>query len=68
MAPRGRTAPPDEPSDAEPDPERLAECAYWRCGELFERRSATHRFCRKACRRRHNKWTRSQERKRRRSA
>ncbi len=46
------------------DPERLTDCRYWRCGELFERRSANHIFCRKACRSRQRKWERSVERKR----
>ncbi|HUW00937.1 MAG TPA: hypothetical protein VMW08_01170 [Acidimicrobiales bacterium] len=45
------------------DPERLAVCSYWRCGELFERRTANHRFCRKACRSRQKKWERAQERR-----
>jgi len=45
------------------DPERLQVCAYWRCGELFEARSANHQFCRKACRSRQRKWERSQARK-----
>lgn len=45
------------------DPERLRVCEYWRCGELFEAVSANHRYCRKACRSRQNKWERSQERK-----
>lgn len=58
-----------EPGDEEEDgfdPDRLAVCAYWRCGELFERRSANHRYCRKACRSRQNKWQRAQARKTRR--
>ncbi len=46
------------------DPDRLAVCAYWRCGELFERRSANQRYCRKACRSRQNKWLRAVERRR----
>lgn len=45
------------------DPERLAVCAYWRCGVLFEQRSANQRFCRKACRSRQGKWQRAQERR-----
>jgi hypothetical protein len=57
----------DEPEDFagedEIDPDRLAGCAYWRCGELFEMRSANHRFCRKACRSRQRKWERAQERR-----
>jgi len=69
--------PPVEPADAddpfgedpfdEVDPERLHECAYWRCGELFEARSATHVFCRRACRSRQRKWERAQARRARRS-
>jgi hypothetical protein len=58
----------DDLEDFEIDPERLQECEYWRCGDLFEARSATHRFCRKACRSRHHKWQRSQDRKARRAA
>ncbi len=50
------------------DPERIAECEYWRCGELFEARSANHRFCRKACRSRQRKWERAQARRARRAA
>jgi hypothetical protein len=53
----------DDVIDADFDPERLAVCAYWRCGELFEQRSANHRFCRKACRSRQGKWERSQVRR-----
>lgn len=49
--------------DGELDVERLAECGYWRCGELFETRTANHVFCRKACRSRQRKWERSVERK-----
>ena len=49
--------------DGDFDPERLASCAYWRCGELFETRSVNHRYCRKACRSRQKKWERSQQRK-----
>ena len=45
------------------DPDRLAECAYWRCGELFERRTSNQIYCRKACRSRQNKWERAQERR-----
>ncbi len=45
------------------NPDKLAECRYWRCGELFERRSTNHRYCRKACRSRDKKWRRSVERK-----
>jgi hypothetical protein len=58
----------DEPDEGELDPERLAECAYWRCGELFEARSSAHRFCRKACRSRQHKWQRAQDRRERRAA
>jgi len=59
----------DDPSgntfaDADFDPDRLSGCAYWRCDEIFERRSANHRYCRKACRSRQHKWERAQERKR----
>ena len=66
--PRGLTSgitdiPPDFAEDDEIDPDRLAECAYWRCGEIFEQRSASHRFCRKACRSRQHKWERAQERR-----
>ena len=61
--------PPDlgDPDDLF-DPDRLEVCAYWRCGELFERRSINHRFCRKACRSRQAKWERAEERRRRREA
>ncbi|MDJ0770086.1 MAG: hypothetical protein QNJ12_14895 [Ilumatobacter sp.] len=50
--------------DSDLDTDRLAVCAYWRCAELFERRTANQRYCRKACRRRQNKWLRAQERRR----
>ena len=50
--------------DEDFDPERLASCAYWRCGELFEMRNAHHRYCRKACRSRQKKWQRAQARRR----
>lgn len=53
----------DHGPDADFDPERLAVCAYWRCGVLFERRSANQRYCRKACRSRDGKWQRAQERR-----
>lgn len=53
----------DDPPFEDVDPEKLAECRYWRCGELFERRSANNVFCRKACRSRQRKWERSVERK-----
>jgi len=45
------------------DPDRLSVCRYWRCGELFERRTANQRYCRKACRSRQNKWLRAVERR-----
>ena len=54
----------DFPEDDDLDPERLAVCGYWRCGELFERRTANHRYCRKACRSRQKKWERAQARRR----
>lgn len=60
---RGPAIPEDIPEEDDFDPERLAVCAYWRCGELFETRNARHQFCRKACRSRQRKWERSQERK-----
>ena len=62
--------PPDDLGDPddELDPERLRICGYWRCGELFEIRSANHRFCRKACRSRQRKWERAQLRRARRAA
>lgn len=50
------------------DPDKLVGCAYWRCDEIFERRSANHVFCRKACRSRQHKWERSVARKERRAA
>ena len=53
--------------DEAPDPERIGECEYWRCGELFERRTANQIFCRKACRHRQRKWERAQARRARRS-
>jgi hypothetical protein len=59
---------PDDRDLFDPDPERLRECGYWRCGELFEARSVQHRFCRKACRSRQHKWQRAQDRRLRRSA
>lgn len=52
----------DGPDDF--DPERITECEYWRCGDLFEAKSSNHRYCRKACRSRQKKWERAQERKR----
>ena len=54
---------PDDEDGDDLDPERLEVCGYWRCGELFERRSANHRFCRKACRSRQHKWERAQARR-----
>ncbi len=53
----------EEFDDPDFDPERLRECEYWRCGELFEAKTANHRYCRKACRSRQKKWQRAQERK-----
>ncbi len=53
----------DIDDDEDFDPERLTECEYWRCGEIFERSTANQRYCRKACRSRQNKWQRAQERK-----
>lgn len=54
----------DEYEDEEPlDPDRLRECEYWRCGDLFEQRTSNQIFCRKACRSRQRKWERAQERK-----
>ncbi|MDG2113881.1 MAG: hypothetical protein P8N02_14865 [Actinomycetota bacterium] len=55
------------PEDGDFDPDRLAVCAYWRCEELFERRTTNQRYCRKACRSRQNKWQRAQDRRARRS-
>ena len=57
----------DGPADFDDDfdPERLAECQYWRCQELFERRTSNQIFCRKACRSRQRKWERAQERRQR---
>lgn len=57
-----------EPEDfpmGDVDPDKLQVCEYWRCGDLFEQRTANQRFCRKACRSRHHKWTRAQLRKQR---
>ena len=56
----------DAPEDFDVDPERIIGCAYWRCDELFEARSAQHRFCRKACRSRQRKWERAEARRARR--
>ena len=50
------------------DPDQLSACAYWRCGDIFEARSANHIFCRKACRSRQRKWERAQARKARKAA
>lgn len=57
----------EDPDDF-PDPDKLRECEYWRCGELFEQRTSNQIFCRKACRSRQRKWERAQERKERRAA
>lgn len=57
----------DPHDDPDFDPDRLVGCAYWRCGDIFERRTANHVFCRKACRSRQRKWERAQARKRRRT-
>jgi len=54
---------PDDLHDEEVDPEKLRECEYWRCGDLFEARTANQIFCRKACRSRQRKWERSQVRR-----
>ena len=54
--------------DDDLDPDRLVGCAYWRCDEIFEQRTANHQFCRKACRSRQRKWERSQVRKQAREA
>lgn len=54
--------------DDDVDPEKLQVCGYWRCGQLFEARSANHQFCRKACRSRQRKWERSVARKERRQS
>ena len=53
--------PEDFPDDF--DPERLRECDYWRCGELFEAKTSNQIFCRKACRSRQRKWERAQARR-----
>ncbi|MDH3753167.1 MAG: hypothetical protein OEU32_04770 [Acidimicrobiia bacterium] len=53
----------DPGPDDDFDPDRLAACSYWRCGELFEARGANHRYCRKACRSRQNKWERAERRR-----
>jgi len=54
---------PEDFFDKDVNPDSLIGCAYWRCGELFERRSVNHQFCRKACRSRQKKWERAQARK-----
>lgn len=54
--------------DPDFDPNRLAVCEYWRCEELFERRTVNQRYCRKACRSRQNKWQRARDRRLRRQA
>ena len=59
--------PEDLEEDSDFDPDRLAVCSYWRCQELFERRTPNQRYCRKACRSRQNKWQRAQDRRARRS-
>lgn len=56
-----------EDFDDDVDPERLRECSYWRCGQLFEAKTVNQVFCRKACRSRQRKWERAQERKARRA-
>lgn len=58
----------DSDIDFDVDPERIRGCAYWRCGELFEAKTANQRYCRKACRSRQAKWERAQERRARRAA
>ena len=54
-----------DPEFDDPDfnPDQLSECEYWRCGQLFERKTSNQRYCRKACRSRQNKWQRAQDRK-----
>ena len=56
----------DYPEEFDVDPERIRGCEYWRCGELFEAKTANQRYCRKACRSRQAKWERAQARKERR--
>ena len=56
----------EEPEDIFEEPEDLEKirgCEYWRCGELFEARTANQIFCRKACRSRQRKWEQAQVRK-----
>ena len=55
--------PSDDEFDPDFDPDRLVSCNYWRCGELFEARTANHRYCRKACRSRQKKWERAELRR-----
>ena len=62
--PKGQDDHDGEADDLDFDPDRLAVCGYWRCGELFERRTSNQRYCRKACRSRQNKWLRAVERRR----
>lgn len=57
------TEPDDLGPDDDVDPDHISVCAYWRCGELFERRTSNHRYCRKACRSRQKKWERAQLRR-----
>lgn len=59
-----------DPEFDDPDfnPDKLYECEYWRCGQLFEQKTSNHRYCRKACRSRQNKWQRAQDRKARKAA
>jgi hypothetical protein len=52
----------DPEFDEPPDPDRIRECEYWRCGDLFEQRTTNQIFCRKACRSRQRKWERAQVR------
>lgn len=59
--------PDDLDEDPDFNPDRLAVCSYWRCEELFERKTTNQRYCRKACRSRQNKWQRAQDRRARRS-
>lgn len=66
LEPRASDLPDDWDDDV--DPEKLQVCGYWRCGQLFEAKSANHQFCRKACRSRQRKWERSVERKERKLA
>jgi len=62
--------PSDLPDDWDDNfnPDSLTGCAYWRCEQIFEARTANHQFCRKACRSRQRKWERSQARKARKAA